>query len=217
LHAGGGRCGIRDRHVEGRGPIVQTLVGLILASLLSGCVHLQYLGLFPTGGTVEDSPTGRTIVAGVMVKHDDPAQGKPPLVTLTPDSAPDVIVTITLEAFDSRLRLSEQILALSTRTGDAFVMEPPRAAPLGSPLEGKLYPNGIYRAMYGPLPHGSDVNDWVFVLANEDCSISPLTRAPFDRVGNAGPPQATRRGWREGPASRCVLECFRVPTASSSP
>jgi hypothetical protein len=31
--------------------------------------------------------------------------------------------------------------------------------PDGAPFEGKLYPNGIYRAMYGPLPHGSDVND----------------------------------------------------------
>jgi hypothetical protein len=30
-------------------------------------VYLQYLGLFPTGATVEDSPAGRTVVAGVMV------------------------------------------------------------------------------------------------------------------------------------------------------
>jgi hypothetical protein len=56
-------------------------------------------------------------------------------MTLTPDPAPGVIVTITLEAFDSRLRLSEQILALNTRTGDAFVMEP-REPPRWGPLRG---------------------------------------------------------------------------------
>ncbi len=256
-----------------RRPIFRTLVGVVLAPLLPGCVYLQYVGLFPSGGTVEDSPTGRTVVAGVMVSEqgfplsgivmleqgklfrghfrrggvvdsgghfavevpdggqwglhgyadghiyhpesitvvpgkinryrwtlpvDRDLQDNPSIrrVTLTPDPAPGVTVTITLDAFDPRLRLSEQILGLNVRTGDAFVMEPPEPPRWGRPLEGKLYPNGIYRATYGPLPPGSDVNDWVFVLANEDCSISPLTRAPFDRIGRAGTPQATVRGWR---------------------
>jgi hypothetical protein len=58
---------------------------------------------------------------------------------------PGVTVTITLGAFDPRLRLSEQILALNTRTGDAFAMEPPAPPRWGRPFEGKLYPNGIYR------------------------------------------------------------------------
>jgi hypothetical protein len=95
---------------------------------------------------------------------------------------------MTLDAFDPRLRLSEQILALNTRTGDAFVMAPPDQPRWGRPFEGRLFPNGTYRATYGPLPPGSDVDDWVFVLANGDCSISPITRVPFDRVGRAGAP-----------------------------
>ncbi len=246
-------------------PMIQILVSLILMPLLSGCAYLQYFGLFPSTGTVEDSPTGRTIVAGVMVNEqgiplsgivmleegklfhgkfrrgaivdsagrfavevpggrlwglhgyadghiyhpeaitvepgkinryrwvlpvDKDPQDNPTIrrITLSPDPAPGVTVTITLDAYDPRLRLSEQILALNARTGDAFVMEPPEQPRWGRPLEGKLYPNGIYHATYGPLPPGSDVNDWVFVLANEDCSISRITRAPFDRVGIAGTP-----------------------------
>lgn len=49
-----------------RRPVLQTLVGLIVAPLLSGCVYLQYVGLFPSGGTAVDSPAGRTVVAGTM-------------------------------------------------------------------------------------------------------------------------------------------------------
>ncbi len=242
----------------------------MLAPLLSGCVYLQYIGLFPSGGTVEDSPTGKTIVAGVMVNERglplsgivtleqgklfrgnfrrggvvdsgghfavevpdggqwglhgyadgyiyhpesitvvpgkinryrwvlpvDTDPGDNPTIrriTLTPDPAPGVTVTITVDAFDPRLRLSEQVLALNARTGDAFVLAPPDRPRWGRPFEGKLYPNGTYRATYGPLPPGSEVNDWVFVLANEDCSISRISRAPFDRVGRAGTPSATPR------------------------
>jgi hypothetical protein len=249
--------------------IIQILVGLILMPLLSGCVYVQYFGLFPSGGTVEDSPTGKTIVAGVMVNEQGvplsgivmlergklfrgdfrrggvvdsagrfavevPAGGQwgfhgyadgyiyhPELITvvpgkinryrwvlpvdkdpndnpsirritLAPNPAPGVTVTITLDAFDPKLRLSEQILALNSRTGDAFVLEAPEQPRWGRPFEGKLYPNGTYRATYGPLPPGSDVNDWIFVLANEDCSISRITRAPFDRVGSAGTPLVTQ-------------------------
>jgi hypothetical protein len=249
---------------------IKILVNLILMPLLSGCAYLQYFGLFPSTGSVEDSPTGKTIVAGVMVNEqgtplsgivmleegqlfrgkfrrggivdssgrfavevpggrqwglhgyadgyiyhpesitvargkinryrwvlsaDKNPQDKPTIrrITLTPDPAPGVTVTITLDAFDPKRRLSEQILALNARTGDSFVMEPPEQPRWGRPLEGKLYPNGIYRATYGPLPFGSDVNDWVFVVANEDCSISRITRAPFDHVGSAGMPQVTQR------------------------
>lgn len=236
---------------------------LLLMSLVTGCVYLQYFGLFPTGGIVEDSPTGKTIVAGVMVNEkgnpltgivmlergklfggrfvrggvadaagrfavelpdggdwglhgysdgyiyhpeaikvapgkitrfrwvlpaDKVAEDNPRIrkITFSPDPAPGATVTITLEAFDPNLRLSEQVLALNTRTGDAFVMEPPEPPRWGRPLEGKLYPNGIYRAKYGPLPPKSDIHDWVFVLANEDCSISWITRFPFDDL----PPSA---------------------------
>jgi hypothetical protein len=242
---------------------IQTLLLVILMPLLSGCVYFQYFGLFPASGAVEDSPAGKTIVAGVMVNEqgrplsgivmfeegklfrgnfrrggivdssgrfavelpdgrqwgfhgyadgyiyhpeaitvepgkvnryrwvlpvdkdprDNPVIGR---ITLTPPPAPGVTVGISLEAFDPRLRLSEQVLALNTRTGDAFALKPPHPPRWGRPFEGRLYPNGLYRASYGPLPPGSDVNDWVFVLANEDCSISPITRAPFERVGNAG-------------------------------
>ena len=254
-------------------PTIKALVSLILMPLLSGCAYLQYFGLFPSTGTVEDSPTGKTIVAGVMVNEqgiplsgivmleqgklfrgkfrrggvvdsagrfavevpdgdqwglhgyadgyiyhpesitlapgkinryrwvlsvdkdpqDNPTIGR---ITLTPEPAPGVTVTITLDAFDPKLRLSEQVLALNARTGDAFVMEPPEQPRWGHPLEGKLYPNGIYRAMYGPLPPDSDVTDWVFVVANEDCSISWITRAPLDHVGSVGMPQVTQRGGR---------------------
>jgi hypothetical protein len=154
-------------------------------------------------------PESITVVPGKINRYrwvlpvDKEPQDNPSIrrITLTPDPAPGVTVTITVDAFDPGLRLSEQILALNARTGDAFVMEPPERPRWGRPLEGKLYPNGIYRATYGPLPHGSDVNDWVFVLANEDCSISQITRATFDRVGGAGAPPATQRGRREGAAS----------------
>lgn len=242
--------------------MVRILVSLIVLPLLSGCAYLQYVGLFPSTGAVEDSPSGKTIVTGVMVNQDGtPLSGivmleegklfrgkfrrggiadssgrfavelpgggqwglhgyadgyiyhpeaiavepgkitryrwvlaadKNPLdnpvirrITLTPIPAPGVTVTITLDAFDPQLRLSEQILALNARTGDALVMEPPEQPRWGRPLEGKLYPNGVYRATYGPLPSGSDVNDWIFVLANEDCSISRITRAPFDQAESA--------------------------------
>jgi hypothetical protein len=36
-------------------------------------VYLQYGGFFPRGGTVEDLPTGKTVVAGTLVN----AQGRP--------------------------------------------------------------------------------------------------------------------------------------------
>lgn len=253
--------------------MTRVLVSLILIPFLSGCVYLQYFGLFPSAGAVEDSPTGRTIVAGVMVNEqgvplsglvmleegklfrgkfarggvvdsagrfavevpgggqwglhgyadgyiyhpesitvvpgkinryrwvlsvDKDPQDNPTIrrITMTPDPTPGVTVRITLDAFDPKLRLSEQILALNARTGDAFVMEPPEHPRWGRPFELKLYPNGIYRATYGPLPSGSDVNDWVFVLANEDCSISQITRAPFDRVGSIGTLLDTQRGLR---------------------
>jgi hypothetical protein len=245
--------------------LFQTLVSLILPALFSGCVYLQYVGLFPRGGTAEDSPTGKTVVAGTMVNAqglplsgivmleqgklfrghfrrggvvddqgrfavdvpdggqwglhgyadgyiyhpesitvvpgrinryrwvlpvDKEPQDNPSIrsITLTPDPVPGVTVTITVDAFDPGLRLSEQVLALNARTGDAFAMAPPEQPRWGRPFEGKLYPNGIYRATYGPLPPGSEVSDWVFVLANEDCSISRISRAPFDGVGGAGTP-----------------------------
>ena len=57
---------------------------------------------------------------------------------------------------------------------------------MGSAARGQALPNGIFRATYGPLPPGRRVEDWIFVLANEDCSISRITRAPFDHVGSAG-------------------------------
>jgi hypothetical protein len=248
----------------------RTLVGVILVPFLSGCVYLQYVGLFPSGGTAEDSPTGKTIVAGTMVN----AQGRPlggivmleqgklfrghfrrggvvdsqghfavevpdggqwgfhgyaegyiyhpewitvvpgkinryrwvlPVdtdpednpsvrsISLTPDPAPGVTLSITLDAFDPRLRLSEQVLALNARTGDAFVLAAPARPRWGRPFEGKLYPNGTYRATYGPLPPGSEVGDWLFVLANEDCSISGISRAPFHRAEASEPGQPPRR------------------------
>ncbi len=254
-------------------PLFGIPLGVIVMLLLAGCVYLQYIGLFPSGGIVEDSPSGRTIVAGVMVNEegaplsgivmleqgklfrgnfrrggvadsagrfavevpaggqwglhgyadgyiyhpesitvapgkinryrwvlpvDKDSQDNPSIrrITMTPNPSAGVTVAITLDAFDPRHRLSEQILALNARTGDAFVMEPPEQPRWGRPLEGKRYPNGIYRATYGPLPFGSDVNDWVFVVANEDCSISRITRAPFDHVGDAGMPQVIQRGRR---------------------
>ncbi len=250
--------------------MIEIVAGFVLMPLLSSCVYLQYFGLFPSGGTVEDSPTGRTIVAGVMMNeqgaplngivmleqgklfrgnfrrggivdsagrfavevpdggewglhgyaegyiyhpesitvvrgkinryrwvlpvdkdpHDNPSIRR---ITLTPDPAPGITVAITLDAFDPKLRLSEQILALNARTGDAFIMEPPERPRWGRPFEGKLYPNGTYRATYGPLPPGSDADDWVFVLANEDCSISRITWAPFDRVGSRHTAGSERR------------------------
>lgn len=230
---------------------------LLPVPLLAGCVYLQAIGLFPTGGGVEDSPTGKSIVAGVMVNEqgrplagivmlergrlfggkfvrggvvdaegrfavevpeggdwglhgysdgyiyhpeaievvpgkinrfrwvlpaDEAAEDNPRIrkITLTPEPTPGATVAITLDAFDPNLRLSEQVLALNTRTGDAFVLEPPEPPRWGRPFEGKLSPNGTYRATYGPLPPESNVHDWVFVLANEDCSISRITRYPFE-------------------------------------
>ena len=35
-------------------PTIKILVSLILMPLLSGCAYLQYFGLFPSTGTVED-------------------------------------------------------------------------------------------------------------------------------------------------------------------
>lgn len=195
--------------------MIRVLVSLIVLPLLSGCAYLQYVGLFPSTGTVEDSPSEKTIVTGVMVNQDGtPLSGivmleegklfrgkfrrggivdssgrfavelpgggewrlhgyadgyiyhpeaivveprkinryrwvlaadKNPLdnpvirgIALTPNPAPGVTVTITLDAFDHQLRLSQQILAFNARTGDALVMEPPEQPRWGRPLEGKL-------------------------------------------------------------------------------
>lgn len=63
-------------------------------------------------------------------------------ITLTPDPAPGVTVTITLDAFDPKLRLSEQVLALNARTGDAFVMEPPEQPRGVTPLKASSIPTG---------------------------------------------------------------------------
>jgi len=264
-----------DARIHRLRPRIRIFVSLILMLLLSGCAYLQYFGLFPSTARVEDSPTGKTIVAGVMVNEqgvalsgivmleegrlfggkfrrggvvdssgrfaveipggrqwglhgyaaghiyhpesiavepgkinqyrwvlsiDTDPQNDPTIrrIRLSPDPAPGVTVTITLDAFDPKFRLSEQILALNARTGDALIMEPPEQPRWGRPLEGKLYPNGIYRATYGPLPPGSDVNDWLFVLANEDCRISRITRAPFDHIGSTSTPLITPPGSRGG-------------------
>ena len=61
-------------------------------------------------------------------------------IVVTPVPAPGATITLTLDAFDPKLRLSEQILVLNTRTGDAFAMEPPGQPRWGRPFEGKALP-----------------------------------------------------------------------------
>src|SRR5262249_51271514 len=135
-------------------------------------------------------------------------------ITLTPEPAPGVTVAITLDAFDPRHRLSEQILALNARTGDAFVMESPEPPRWGRPLEGKLYPNGLFGATYGHPPRGSRVEAWTSVLPTEDCSTGRNARAPFRRGGSPGTAveQLVRRAVTVAPigAAGGRTECLSV-------
>ena len=61
-----------------------------------------------------------------------------------------------------------------------------RATTMGSAARGQALPQRDLSCDVRPTPAGSRVEDWIFVLANEDCSISQITRAPFDPVGSAG-------------------------------
>ncbi len=100
-------------------------------------------------------------------------------------SGGDTIIKMTVSS--PKNMLGPQNLAFNSKTGEAFVMEPPSAVAELS----DNFPNGVYTLRY---PGDVDPADWYFVSADHGCSNGPVQGYPVDQniiSAGAGAPSTT--------------------------
>jgi mono/diheme cytochrome c family protein len=81
-------------------------------------------------------------------------------------------VEIRMEVSSPNGNLGPQVLALNSRTGEAFSFTPPRPVPNLT----VNFPDGVYTLQYG---NATDPSDWYFVVADHSCSNGPVQGYPI--------------------------------------
>jgi mono/diheme cytochrome c family protein len=82
--------------------------------------------------------------------------------------------TIKVDISSPKDELGPQNLALNTKTGEVFAMDPP--TPVVSLRDN--FPNGVYTLSYPDAD--TNPTDWYFVVADHSCSNGPLQGYPVD-------------------------------------